>query len=213
MDEMEIDVDALIVKAKGVIEDEARAVHALADQFDERLKGVVSLLLNCQGHVLVVGAGTSNAVARRFAHLLSCSGTPALHVSAADGLHGGASAVRAEDVIFAISKGGHSAEVNGFVKIAREHGAGVVAQTEDPISPLAQMSDAVYQIRTLGGVDPYGMIATGSSLVNCAAGDVLCVLLLELRGYTKEAFGETHPGGAVGKQLAEEGGEKKEETA
>ena len=56
-------------------------------------------------------------------------------------------------------------------------------------------------------VDPYGMIATGSSLTNAAACDVLCVLLLELRGYTKERFGQTHPGGAVGVRLdAQKGG-------
>lgn len=51
------------------------------------------------------------------------------------------------------------------------------------------------------------MIATGSSLVNGAAGDALCVLLLELRGYSRvprgtQHFGMTHPGGAVGKKLA-----------
>jgi D-arabinose 5-phosphate isomerase GutQ len=47
------------------------------------------------------------------------------------------------------------------------------------------------------------MIATGSSLVNGAAGDVLCVLLLELRGYSLADFGQTHPGGAVGQKLAQ----------
>ena len=61
----------------------------------------------------------------------------------------------------------------------------------------------VYHVRAEGDVDPYGMIATGSSLVNGAAGDVLCALLLELRGYTREQFGETHPGGAVGERLKE----------
>jgi arabinose-5-phosphate isomerase len=50
------------------------------------------------------------------------------------------------------------------------------------------------------------MIATGSSLVAGAAGDVLCVLLLERRGYTRDQFGETHPGGAVGEKLAGGGG-------
>jgi arabinose-5-phosphate isomerase len=63
------------------------------------------------------------------------------------------------------------------------------------------MSDAVFHVRTVGDVDPYGMIATGSSLVNGAAGDALCVLLLELRGYTRDDFGATHPGGAVGRKL------------
>ena len=60
----------------------------------------------------------------------------------------------------------------------------------------------VFDLQGVTFIDPYGMVATGSSLVNGAAGDVLCVLLLELRGYTQEAFGETHPGGAVGRKLA-----------
>jgi arabinose-5-phosphate isomerase len=47
------------------------------------------------------------------------------------------------------------------------------------------------------------MIAIGSSLVNGAADDALCVLLLELRGYSREQFGMTHPSGAVGRKLAE----------
>jgi arabinose-5-phosphate isomerase len=59
-------------------------------------------------------------------------------------------------------------------------------------------------VRAPESVDPYGMIATGSSLVNGAAGDVLCVLLLERRGYTRAQFGVTHPGGAVGERLMQE---------
>ena len=124
-------------------------------------------------------------------------------IDAADGLHGGAGAITAQDLLFVISKGGRSAELNRFVEIARARGARVIAQTEDPTSPLAQLSDAIYRVRTVGEVDLYGMIAIGSSLVNGAAGDVLCALLLERRGYGRAAFGMTHPGGAVGEKLAE----------
>ena len=194
---------SLVARAREIVEREAQAVKALADQFDENLAGILDLMLNCQGHVLVTGAGTSHAMAQRFAHLLSCSGTPALCISAADSLHGGAGAVTANDVVFIISKGGRSAEINQFVEVARQRGAKVIAQTENRDSPLAQMSDAVFDVRIVGDVDPYGMIATGSSLANGAAGDVLCVLLLEFREYSREEFGETHPGGAVGKKLAE----------
>jgi D-arabinose 5-phosphate isomerase GutQ len=104
--------------------------------------------------------------------------------------------------VFVISKGGHSAEINQFVEIAHQRGTRVIAQTENPESPLAQMSDAIFNVRAIEGVDPYGMIATGSSLVNGAADDALCVLLLELRGYSRDDFGMTHPGGAVGQKLA-----------
>jgi D-arabinose 5-phosphate isomerase GutQ len=199
---MSTSTSSLVVRARDIVEREARAVRALADQFDESLAGILDMMLNCQGHVLVTGAGTSHAMAQRFAHLLSCSGTPALCISAADSLHGGAGAVTANDIVFIISKGGHSAEINQFVEIAHQRGAKVIAQTENPDSPLARASDAVFSVRAVGDVDPYGMIATGSSLANGAAGDALCVLLLELRGYSKEQFGETHPGGAVGRKLA-----------
>ncbi len=193
--------DDLIGRAKNVISREAAAIAALVEQMDERIVPVVALLLDCPGHVLVTGAGTSHAMAERFAHLLSCVGTPALCISAADALHGGAGAIKEGDVLYVISKGGQSAEVNQFVDIAKRRGARVIAQTESPTSPLAEMSDAVYCVRTVGDVDPYGLIATGSSLVGGAAGDALCVLLLQLRGYTKEAFGATHPSGAVGQML------------
>jgi arabinose-5-phosphate isomerase len=199
---MQTSTTALINRAKEIVEQEARGVQAFGDQLDENLVDVIELLLNCQGHVLVTGAGTSHAMAQRFAHLLSCCGTPALAISAADAIHGGSGAITDRDVVFIISKGGQSAEINQFAEIAQTRGAKIIAQTENPASPLAQMSDAVYQVKAAGEVDPYGMIATGSSLVNGAAGDVLCVLLLKLRGYTQEQFGLTHPGGAVGRKLA-----------
>ncbi len=193
---------ALVTRAKAIVAREAQAVQRLADQLTDDLADVVALLLHCQGHILVTGAGTSHAIAQRLAHLLSCSGAPALCIDAADALHGGSGAVTPNDVVYIISKGGRSAEVNRFAEIAKARGAKLIAQTEAPDSPLAQLCDAVFVVKAEGDVDPYGMVATGSSLVNGAAGDVLCVLLLELRGYTKEAFGQTHPGGAVGVKLA-----------
>ncbi|MCX8036888.1 MAG: SIS domain-containing protein [Candidatus Sumerlaeia bacterium] len=198
----------LLQKAREVVACEARAVAALAEQFNDSLVKAARMLLGCKGHVLVIGSGTSHAIALRMAHLLSCCGTPALYVSATDCLHGGAGAITPRDVVYAISKGGTTDEINRTVQMARERGAKIVAHTEAPESPLAKMSDLVFCIKATDDADPYGMIATGSSLVNGAACDALCVLLLELRGYTKEQFGRTHPGGAVGRKLAAEGGKR-----
>jgi len=192
----------MVKRAREVILREAEAVRRAAEQLDESLAAAVDLLFGCTGHVLVAGTGTSRAVALRFAHLLACCGTPALPLYAADALHGGAGSVTANDVLFIISKGGQSAEINQLAEIARGNGAKIVTLTERPDSPLGRLSDAVLKIVATGDVDPYGMIATGSSLVNSAACDALCVLLLDRRGYTPEQFGRTHPGGAVGKKIA-----------
>lgn len=196
--------EQIVTKARGVIESEAKAVDAFADQLTEEISGIAEMMLHCQGHVLVAGAGTCWAIAERFAHLLACCGTPALFINAANAIHGGSGSVTDQDILYIISKGGQTVELNRFVKIAKDHGARIIVQTEKPDSLLGQLADMVYHVVAPPDVDPYGMIATGSSLVNAAACDVLCILLLEMRGYTKEQFGHTHPGGAVGEKLKQE---------
>ena len=119
----------IVTRASEIVRREAEAVSALAAQFDNSLVDVLSLLLNCKGHVLVTGAGTSRAIAQRLAHLLSCSGTPSLFINASDGLHGGSGAVTPDDVVYLISKGGGSAEINQFAEIAHTRGAKLIAQT------------------------------------------------------------------------------------
>jgi arabinose-5-phosphate isomerase len=100
-----------------------------------------------------------------------------------------------------LSKGGETAEINYLAELAKNRGAKVIGFTEKPNSTLGKLSDQLLCVKADPDVDPYGMIATGSSLTNSAMGDVLCVVLLNMRGYSQEQFGETHPGGAVGKKL------------
>ena len=69
--------------------------------------------------MVTVGVGTSGPVARRMAHLLSTSGTPSLFLHPGDALHGGLGAITAADVVLAISKGGGSAELNEFIRLAK----------------------------------------------------------------------------------------------
>jgi D-arabinose 5-phosphate isomerase GutQ len=198
-----MDDSAIMSLAASVIRRESAAIAAAASDLPAELPRAVRMLLDCEGHVLVSGAGTSHAVALRFAHLLSCCGTPALFVHPGDSQHGGAGAVRAEDVWIGLSKGGETSEVCFLAGIARKRGARVIALTERPESTLGRMADVVLEVRAPAEVDPHGMIATGSSLLNSAVCDAICVALLELRGYAVERFGETHPGGAVGRRLAE----------
>jgi len=184
-----------------VIETESRAVASLMDQIKPSILKAIQLMFNCQGHVIVSGSGTSHAVALRFAHLLSCVGTPAFFLHPGDSQHGAAGAVRPEDVWVGISKGGETAEVCYLAGIAKKRGAKVLAITENPDSTLGKLADLTLEVKAPEGVDPFDMVATGSSLVNSAFCDAICVALLNLRGYSLEQFGETHPGGAVGQKL------------
>lgn len=191
----------VLKKGREILVQEANAILECENQINDNLKNIIDIIINCEGHILVTGAGTSRTIAQRFAHLLSCCGTPALFLNASDALNGGAGAITKNDVLFIISKGGSSNEINKLAAIAKKREALLIAQTENPNSDLGQICDAVYHIKAPSGIDPYGMIATGSSLVNAVATDVLSVLLLGIRDYSKEQFAETHPEGAVGKKI------------
>lgn len=193
---------AVLELAARVVRRESMAIADLAERLPSELPRAARLMLECRGHVIVSGSGTSHAVALRFAHLLSCCGTPALFLHPGDSQHGAAGALRPEDVWIGLSKGGETAEVCFLASIAKKRGATSIAITEKPASTLGRLADVILEVSPPEDVDPYGMIATGSSLFNAALTDALCVVLLEMRGHTVDQFGETHPGGAVGNRLA-----------
>jgi len=133
----------LLQEGRAALAAESAAIAALQEQLDESFVQAVDTILSCQGHVLVSGAGTSSAVARRLAHLLTCVGAPALYLDAGQSAHGSAAAVMAKDIVFAISKGGETDELNNLVRVAREKEAKVISLTESKQSSMARLSDVV----------------------------------------------------------------------
>ena len=188
--------------ARQLVRAEAAALAALESQLDARLAAVTQLILDRPGKVLTVAVGTSSHVARRLAHLLSVTGTPALFMHPVDGLHGSLGAIQAGDVVIAISRDGETDELNEFARRAKKLGAAVVVLTGDARSALGIIGDLTVALSTAAGADPGEIIAMGSTLVVAAWGDALAVTLMERRGYSWDAVLYSHPGGAVGKRAA-----------
>lgn len=192
----------LLRAAAAFIEQEGAAVARVASQIDGSLLDVADLIRAASGKVIVTGSGTSGTIARRLAHLLSVTGTPALYQNPGDGLHGSLGVATAGDVVIAISKGGESSELVDFVERTKDRGAKGVVITADRDSSLARAADAVVVVDS-DGADPGGIIAMGSTLATAAWGDALAILLMDEGGYTWEKVLHSHPGGAVGKNSEE----------
>jgi len=199
------DGDSRLDRMRATLLRESSILAGLAQSLDEASAQAVDVLLQTRGHVLVGGAGTSNTIAMRLAHLLCCCGVPAVFLHPSDSLHGSSGAVTGRDTVVLISKGGKTADVNRFARIARERGARIVAFTETPGSELGQLADAVVRVEIPADSDPFGMVATSSSLANAAVADAICETILHEKGYSRESFARTHPGGAVGGRIEREG--------
>jgi D-arabinose 5-phosphate isomerase GutQ len=196
------DSTRLLDLARALVHAEMRGLAGLEAQIDERLLKVARQLLETKGKVLTAGVGTSGETARRMAHLLSVTGTPALFIHPADALHGGLGAVTADDLVIAISKGGLTAELNEFARRARKRGAFVVVLTGDHSTELGGLGSLTVSLTSPMDGEPGGMVAMGSTLLMSSWGDALAVVTMELRRYGWDQVLATHPGGAVGRRAA-----------
>lgn len=190
----------ILATATERIELEAAAVRRVVEVFDDSTTAIIEQMLSCSGKVFVTGSGTSGSIARRMAHLFSVSGTPSVFVQPSDALHGTMGALRGNDLLIAISKGGSSDEINTLARRAQERGVKVIALTSDRDAELAALADYVQFFEVKDQVDPGNVIAMGSTLMHAVWGDCMAVMLMRMRGYKWSDVIFTHPLGAVGKR-------------
>ena len=160
----------------------------------------MDVLVACEGKVVVSGLGKSGLVCRKIASTLASTGTPALFLHAAEGLHGDIGMLTRGDVLLAVSNSG-STEVIAMLAPARRLGMPVVAMTGDRGSQLGRAADVVLDVSVAEEACPLGLAPTASTTATLALGDALAIALLERRGFSAEDFGTLHPGGALGRRL------------
>lgn len=198
------DRTARLLEARRSITATSGALSGLVDQLGEPFLDAVDVVLGCQGHVAVSGAGTSETIADRLAHLLTVVGAPSFSISPGEAYHGGAATITSRDVLIAISKGGESDELNALVRTARHVGVPVIALTQSATGSLAGLATHPVLFSVPPDLDAAGSIALGSSVAAAAVGDAICHAVLLARGFDRATFARVHPGGAVGKSLAAE---------
>ena len=76
----------------------------------------------------------------------------------------------------------------------------VIAVTSHPESELRDLSDIVVDMGVVTEPCPHGLTPSASIAVMLAIGDVLALVLMELKGFTKHDFGLRHHGGYLGRK-------------
>lgn len=201
MDNSIHDPDALLARAREVLETEAAAIHALAGRLDGAFVNACQLILACDGHLIVTGMGKSGHIGHKLAATLASTGTPAFFVHPAEASHGDLGMIRAGDVIVALSNSGETAEVVKLLPVIKRIGVGMVAMTGNAESSLARHADVHLDTSVNREACPLGLAPTASTSAQLAMGDALALALLEARGFTADDFARSHPGGTLGKRL------------
>ncbi|MDS4016270.1 MAG: KpsF/GutQ family sugar-phosphate isomerase [Candidatus Accumulibacter sp.] len=187
--------------ARQVLRIEAAAVLALSERLDGAFLDALALILNCRGRVVVSGIGKSGHIGRKLASTLASTGTPAYFVHPAEASHGDLGMITRDDVLIALSNSGESAELLTIVPIVKRQGGKLISMTGNDRSSLALAADVHLDAAVAQEACPFNLAPTASTTAALAMGDALAVALLDARGFGREDFARSHPGGSLGRRL------------
>ncbi|MEY3788442.1 MAG: hypothetical protein RIQ94_2275 [Pseudomonadota bacterium] len=198
---MKLDDQKLRELGLAVIQVEAQAVSALAEQINDRFIAACKLLFNCTGRVVVIGMGKSGHIAGKIAATLASTGTPAFFVHPGEASHGDLGMITKQDVVLALSNSGETEEILKILPIIKRLGVPLIAMTGNPTSTLSLVATTHINVAVTQEACPLGLAPTSSTTAALVMGDALAVSLLEARGFTRDDFALSHPGGSLGRRL------------
>ncbi len=193
--------DDIVSFGRDVLQDEARALDALADSLGAEFDQAIALILKCSGKLIVCGLGKSGHVGRKIAATFASTGTTAVFLHLAEAIHGDLGMAAKGDVALLVSQSGETAELEPVIDHFRRTGIPIVAITGNRWSTLGKAASAALALPHWPEVGPEAVAPTTSTTMTLALGDALAMTVMRQKGFSRTDFGLLHPGGPLGARL------------
>lgn len=188
--------------ATDVIRSEAQSLDRLSQRLPADFCDATTLILECQGAVIVTGVGKAGWIGQKISASLASTGTPSHFLHPAEAFHGDLGRVRPQDVILVFSNSGETSEVLQLLPSFNSFGTPIIAITGKPNSTLGRQATAVLDYPTTGEACHLGLAPSTSTTTMLALGDALALVVSRMRQFRTIDFAKFHPGGSLGKKLS-----------
>lgn len=187
--------------ARDLFDKEICELEKVKNKIGNEIEKVVNLILKSKGKVVITGIGKSGIIGKKIAATLASTGTHAIFMNSAEGLHGDLGMIDREDIVIAISNSGNSDEVVSIIPSIKKIGAKLIAMTGNPKSRLGKEAEAILDIGIEKEGCPLNLAPMSSSTSTLVMGDALATILIKLKNFKPENFAVYHPGGSLGRRL------------
>lgn len=199
--ERRVNPERVVERARQVLDVESRAVAALGSKIGDDFVRAVEMILSCPGKLIITGIGKSGAIGRKLSGTFSSTGTPAVFLHPAEGVHGDLGVVTSQDILLVLSYSGESDELIAIMPAVKRVGCNVISLVSNDESTLGKYSDVALDVSVECEACPLGLAPTASTTAMLALGDALALAVMEVRQFTREDFAKFHPAGTLGRQL------------
>ena len=187
--------------ANRVLDIESAAIKNLKGTLNKNFVEACEACGNCKGKIIVMGLGKSGHIADKIAATFASTGTPAFFIHPSEAIHGDLGMIDKEDVVLILSNSGETEEIVSLIPIIKKMGITIIALTGNKKSKLSNEATVHLNVEVKEEACPMNLAPTASTTAALAMGDAIAVALLEKKGFTKEDFAKSHPGGSLGKKL------------
>ena len=187
--------------ANRVLDIESAAIKDLKGTLNKSFVEACEACGNCKGKIIVMGLGKSGHIADKIAATFASTGTPAFFIHPSEAIHGDLGMIDKEDVVLILSNSGETEEIVSLIPMIKKMGITIIALTGNKKSKLSNEASVHVYVEVKEEACPMNLAPTASTTAALAMGDAIAVALLEKKGFTKEDFAKSHPGGSLGKKL------------
>lgn len=187
--------------AQDLFDKEICELEKVKEKISDSIEIVVDSILKSKGKVVITGVGKSGIIGKKIAATLASTGTLAVFMNSAEGLHGDLGMINKNDIVIAISNSGNSDEVISIIPSIKKIGATLIAMTGNPNSRLGKEADAILDIGVEKEGCPLNLAPMSSTTSTLVMGDALATILITARDFKPENFAVYHPGGSLGRRL------------
>lgn len=195
---MNFDIKAF---AKEVFDFEIKELKLVRDRISSDLEKAIHMILESEGKVVVTGIGKSGIIGSKIAATLASTGTLAVFMNSAEGVHGDLGMIGPKDVVLAISNSGNTDETVSLLPSIRKIGAKIIAMTGNPNSKLGKGADCIVNVGVSKEGCPINLAPMSSTTSTLVMGDAIAAILIKMKNFKPENFALYHPGGSLGKRL------------
>ena len=191
----------IITFAKEVFDFEIEELKLVKDRISTELEKAVHMILESEGKVVVTGIGKSGIIGSKIAATLASTGTLAVFMNSAEGVHGDLGVIGPKDIVLAISNSGNTDETVSLLPSIRKIGAKIIAMTGNSNSKLGMGADCILNVGVSREGCPLNLAPMSSTTTTLVMGDALAAILIKMKNFKPENFAIYHPGGSLGKRL------------
>jgi len=191
----------IIAFAREVFDFEIEELKLVRNRISTELERAVHMILESEGKVVVTGIGKSGIIGSKIAATLASTGTLAVFMNSAEGVHGDLGMIGPKDIVLAISNSGNTDETVSLLPSIRKIGAKVIAMTGNPNSKLGKEADCILNVGVNREGCPINLAPMSSTTSTLVMGDALAAILIKMKNFKAENFALYHPGGSLGKRL------------